>query len=399
MESVQLTREELYEQVWKMPMSRLAAEYGISDVALAKTCKRFDIPRPGRGHWARLAAGEKIKRPPLPKGVPNRLQTILLTKVENPTPKVARPKPPEVPVARALGGAHPAVQALGAALAEAKTDTFGRMVIEGADRPVLSITLEIHRRALLILDAVCKAVVARGHAVVHEVTGKAAAKLALVVSGETMGVAIVEQLDREEHVPTPEEQQRIARGFAYGIPKYDQFACGKLQLALVGTCVSRSSWSDGSKRRLEQWLGHVVLAAEEEVEARRHYREGQERQRQENERRQRVEEEERQRAREQKAGADHRALLIKDLQEMTRNWREAREIREFLDAVRRAAPEDGRDGGLSAWLTWADVIVRELDPVSRPEAIAKILSPDLTGSHTRRPGGAWQGGADESGVA
>jgi hypothetical protein len=375
----------LYEEVWKTPISRLAAEYGISDVALAKTCKRFDIPRPGRGHWARLAAGEKIKRPPLPKGVPNRLQTIMLTKVENPTPKVARPKPPDVPVARALSGAHPAVQAVGASLAEAKTDTFGRMVIEGPDNPVVAVTLEVHRRALLILDAVCKAVVARGHAVIHEVTGKAPTKLAFVVSGEEMGVAIVEQLDRKDHVPTSEEQQRIARGFTYGIPKYDQFAGGKLQLVLVGTRIPRSSWSDGRKRRLEQWLGHVVIAAEDEVEARRNYREAQERQRQENERRRRAEDKERERAREQKARADHRALLIKDLQEMSRNWHAAREIREFLDAVGRAIPEGKRDKDLVAWLEWAGAITRELDPIARPETIAKILTPVLPGWSSSTP--------------
>ena len=39
--SVELTREELYEQVWTVPMQRLAQRYGISDVALAKTCRKL----------------------------------------------------------------------------------------------------------------------------------------------------------------------------------------------------------------------------------------------------------------------------------------------------------------------------------------------------------------------
>lgn len=59
-------REKLYEQVWSQPVRKVAAEYGISDVALAKTCRKLKIPRPGRGYWAKVAAGKRIKaRPPL----------------------------------------------------------------------------------------------------------------------------------------------------------------------------------------------------------------------------------------------------------------------------------------------------------------------------------------------
>jgi len=50
-----LTRKQLYEKVWTTPMTRLAKEFGISDVALAKTCKKYDIPRPLRGYRARIA--------------------------------------------------------------------------------------------------------------------------------------------------------------------------------------------------------------------------------------------------------------------------------------------------------------------------------------------------------
>lgn len=59
-------REKLYEQVWTIPGARLAALYGISDVGLAKVCKRYRIPRPGRGYWARIAAGQKVPKVALP---------------------------------------------------------------------------------------------------------------------------------------------------------------------------------------------------------------------------------------------------------------------------------------------------------------------------------------------
>lgn len=66
-ESITLTREELYERVWTEPMAVLAPKLGLSDVGLKKTCARLKIPSPPRGYWARLAAGQKIRRTPLPK--------------------------------------------------------------------------------------------------------------------------------------------------------------------------------------------------------------------------------------------------------------------------------------------------------------------------------------------
>ena len=60
-------REELYEKVWNAPMTTVANEYGISDVALGKTCKRLNVPVPGRGYWAKKAAGQPVRvRPSLP---------------------------------------------------------------------------------------------------------------------------------------------------------------------------------------------------------------------------------------------------------------------------------------------------------------------------------------------
>ena len=62
-----LTRKALYEKVWSTPMSRLSEEFGVSDVALGKVCRKHGIPRPGRGYWAKVAAGAKLRRAPLPK--------------------------------------------------------------------------------------------------------------------------------------------------------------------------------------------------------------------------------------------------------------------------------------------------------------------------------------------
>jgi hypothetical protein len=60
-------RDILYDEVWKQPMWTLAKKYGISDVGLAKACRKLGVPLPGLGYWAKKTAGKKVpKRPPLP---------------------------------------------------------------------------------------------------------------------------------------------------------------------------------------------------------------------------------------------------------------------------------------------------------------------------------------------
>lgn len=52
-----IDRKELYKKVWETPITQLAREYGLSDVGFAKICKKYNIPRPPRGYWARKEAG------------------------------------------------------------------------------------------------------------------------------------------------------------------------------------------------------------------------------------------------------------------------------------------------------------------------------------------------------
>lgn len=61
------TREEFYELVWSKPLTHLAKEFAMSDVALHKICRKHDIPNPPLGWWAKKAAGKLVKKTPLPK--------------------------------------------------------------------------------------------------------------------------------------------------------------------------------------------------------------------------------------------------------------------------------------------------------------------------------------------
>jgi hypothetical protein len=56
----QIAREELYKLVWSEPITVLAKEFGMSDVGLAKVCKKLNVPKPYRGYWQLVEAGRKL---------------------------------------------------------------------------------------------------------------------------------------------------------------------------------------------------------------------------------------------------------------------------------------------------------------------------------------------------
>ena len=87
-------REELYRDVWREPMLQLAKKYGVSDVMLAKVCRKLHIPVPGRGYWVRKASGQKLSVEPLPelKDVPV-IQRFKLPEPESREPKIPEPEP------------------------------------------------------------------------------------------------------------------------------------------------------------------------------------------------------------------------------------------------------------------------------------------------------------------
>ena len=95
---INLSRWKLYAKVWETPMTRLAADLGVSDVGLRKACIRHHIPVPPRGHWARLNAGHKLVAPPLPRPDEDEIVSIL------PGPKLPRVAAPPMPELAEISG-------------------------------------------------------------------------------------------------------------------------------------------------------------------------------------------------------------------------------------------------------------------------------------------------------
>lgn len=47
------TKEELQDLLWKMPTTHIAQKYNVSDNAVGKWCKIYDIDKPPRGYWSK----------------------------------------------------------------------------------------------------------------------------------------------------------------------------------------------------------------------------------------------------------------------------------------------------------------------------------------------------------
>lgn len=60
----------------------VAKRYGISDVGLAKICKKLSIPLPTRGYWAKLKAGQIMKKMPLPKLKESSPQDAVMSQID-----------------------------------------------------------------------------------------------------------------------------------------------------------------------------------------------------------------------------------------------------------------------------------------------------------------------------
>src|SRR5262245_3121132 len=106
-------REELYALVWDKPMRDVAHMVGVSDVALAKTCRGMGIPVPGRGYWARKASGQELERPALPDRAAGQPGHYVCRRLvgEDGTPPPEPQRVERIAVADTLVDPHPLVAA------------------------------------------------------------------------------------------------------------------------------------------------------------------------------------------------------------------------------------------------------------------------------------------------
>jgi len=369
-----INREELYEKVWTAPLRDVAKEYGLSDVGIAKICKRLGVPRPPQGHWARIQHGHAVARPPLPAcqpGTPDQFVVDDEPRVDEPC--APRPPAPKLPVAEKLSKPHPMVRKLLVLL----TDDFrlrGTRVVRYPGQATLRVSEAHQDRAARILDAICHWLSDSGHAVtITDLPGDGRHHMLAVGRGEMVfRISLIERLKQIDHIPTAKEKADATRHSFMGAPRIDLVPTGKfaLEFLQVGQWSHvYGTWKDG-RRTIEEQLGEAVLRVPEIfldlAEAKRARAEAADR--------------ERKAAlmREQEAKRDrNNAALVQDLDEMIGRWQHAQRIREFVSLAEPAilgAPS-GDQSGRRAWMEWARAHADSIDPMVRPESIAKVLAP------------------------
>jgi hypothetical protein len=375
-ETVEVRREELYEQVWSEPVIKAAQKFGITGTALSKICRKAAIPVPPVGYWQRLQHGHKPDRPPLPPSKDGAKSPIAIEK------RPRRPyQSPEVKdrlaseedernrihVAERLTRPHPLVRITVDMLRGQKPDQHGML-----SRPWKARCLDIRvsranlPRALRTMDAIIKAAEARGFGV--SVTEGEGAGTHIELAGERVEIALEEKTKREEHVPTKEESERKAKYGWSSAPRWDYEPSGLLQFRIKEFTGNgaRKTWSDGRKRveeALNDVLGGIIVVAE----AKRQHRIELERQRQEWAEAERRRLEFEQRRREQ-------AEQLKTLENEAALWARSQQLRTYIDAVESGAQGRGASAEpgskLHRWLQWARKQADRLDPLTVESASA-----------------------------
>lgn len=145
------SRQELYDLIWSTPATKLSAGLGISDVAVAKRCRKLNVPRPPRGYWAKIEAGHKPRKPPLPPTA----DELFFKTAEKPVSKSLR-------VPKDLEQLHPLVAELMQALNIAKPDMQKRVSIREAKLPEVTVTKLLAERAAKAFHVIVNGVEPRG---------------------------------------------------------------------------------------------------------------------------------------------------------------------------------------------------------------------------------------------
>jgi hypothetical protein len=355
------TREELHRLVWEKPMRTLAQEFGVSDVGLAKMCRKAKVPVPARGYWAKLSAGKVVRTVPLPaldaedRNTPRDVELRPTPKPELPDGPVAeqiafeaRPEN-RVEVAETLRNLHPLVRttldALERSTGSRNNGYLGNWQVRHLD---VEVSKPMLKRAIRIMDAVIKAFELRG----WEVTlGRDDRNSYVTIFGQRIPFGIREP--RRQVSINPSERRSYD-------PSYREEPSGILALVLReywGRSVKRSIGETESRPledRINDYIAAAVALAHERAEWKRRQAEAEEQRKRE----ERTRQEERQRR-------EAEIARTKALEEQADRWHRSRMIYEYLAAVRAEAEARGEsavEGALAEWLEWAGAYAQYLDP-------------------------------------
>jgi hypothetical protein len=375
LESTMWNREELYEKVWSEPVTKVAKEYGVSDVALAKACRKLKVPVPGRGYWAKKEHGHRIERLPLPKLA----EPIVVTRMTPPHGPAVEPRKLHPDDAREFAridellssGAfarpvtppalrHPLVVALRKGLNEAKADDR-HILRSGPDAIDVRVSKNNVSRVIELVARLIATLEEQG-AKVTITESRLEKHTEVIAFGEYVSFSITESAHQVEITAPVQRPGKYVRVATFAGKPIDYIPTGNmtLEIATYGDKLRRT-WNE-NKRKPDDLLPDIVATLLKAAVLKRRAtltRQAEElaaRKRQEGIAllRRRIEEEEKR---------------VKKLEAEALAWERARSIRLFVLAaidVRKAAGEEvGPDTQLGIWAAWAVQHADWLDPLAK----------------------------------
>ncbi|MEQ8608316.1 MAG: hypothetical protein RIB49_15665 [Rhodospirillales bacterium] len=326
----------------------MAPEFGISDVALKKTCAKYDIPVPGRGYWAKLTNGKRVavkqlptKRFALDMNVPIRRRdgwSLGKRARANAVPETidvrkSQQKPENQPDCMRE---PKSVLRLEAALRKRKPDGDGFLNIEKDNLPRVSVGGNSIERAVSIFLQLLEVGRAIGVSTVSSPNG-----LLLVCNDEKFRLRIYETNSQKPHTPSraelkaqAEAEERYKRypsiysGKPQAYRKWDPVPSGRISLEIRDPSIPEwhrdnviGRWQDRKTKRVEDYLTMVASTldvASSLIKERQKKEEEDARQRAEELERRHLEAEARERQKKLRELLSERAELLTKLEKLNR---------------------------------------------------------------------------------
>jgi hypothetical protein len=364
----QWNRQELYERVWQAPLRKLAAGFGISDVALGKICRKLEIPLPGPGHWTKIDCGHTITRPPLPhvKNLPVLLRQTpkqkapLLPEDSPELDRIERIEASTTPVVTKAMLAHPLIEETKQILSEGRPDNRGVLWVHSeVPRLDIRVSKDTLGRALRIMASVLFALKEEGFEVVVKKCERGMESTSVAIYGEEIRFGLIER-SRQIKPPTPPHKGSSLTGYVYN--RIELEPTGKLSIEIWNYYSGglKKVWRDGERSSLEEQLpkcvaGMMRIALRERAE------------REAREEKKRAEQKQIDEVTEILHRIEAEEKKIKRLEREAAHWKRAQCIREYIAAVREKTVTETDSAEVAKtqeWIRWAEQQADRIDPLA-----------------------------------
>jgi hypothetical protein len=372
---MKITREELYDALWKLPISKLSTTWQVPITNIVRAAEQMNVPRPAGGHWQLVKLGRNAEPESLSAADTNSVLSVDLKSSQRrmkPRPTRAQVlKVQNVTVSTDSKQLHKIVRAMYDMMKDAREIEHGPVKLEEAGTFSVWVSRSQIRRALLILDTIVKEVEKRGGTFVQD--HKFTKHLVVKFPAGNLSFQIAERMD---HKWTPTKREPLHGGGYFQHHDWRYFPKGTLGFSVLEYYPKgvRKNWNDGKRQKLEDCLSDIVECLEYYPELAKNQQDQWQRE---------VDERNRQRHEDYlRRSAPERLVKMTDdfkkhIAVQSALWNKAGAVRNYLEAFETAILSAGgkrdKNGWERRWLSWGHDWLNSFDPLSA-DALEQLRS-------------------------